>query len=142
MRESWDLRYQSLRGRSHAAMLAADKAQDVVVGRVDRPHAVMMDHVVPTRQPCRMRVSIGSEEVERCDAVRMHANAGATAHVVDVVLPAHDAAAGGLGHGHRPTARSSSDRRPALEETRITKSLCEEQEMSREIRAIDSTSCR
>ena len=68
-------------------MLAADPAQDVVVGSADRMHAVVVDHVVLARPPCGVGVVLRGVEIQRRAAVGVRADASAAAHVVDAVGP-------------------------------------------------------
>ena len=70
-------------------MLLADEAHDIVVGSVDRLHAVVVDHVVDAR-PVR-GVGVGPAmcvEVQRRAAIGVSADATAAVEVVDGVLPA------------------------------------------------------
>ena len=68
-------------------MLAADPAQDVVVGSTDRIHAVVVDHGVLARPPCGVGVRLWEVEIQRRDAVGVRTDASAATHVVDAVRP-------------------------------------------------------
>ena len=68
-------------------MLAADPAQDVVVGSADRMHAVVVDHVVLAGPVGRVRRGRRGVEIQRRAAVGVRADASAAAHVVDAVGP-------------------------------------------------------
>ena len=68
-------------------MLAADPAQDVVVGSTDRIHAVVVDHRVLAGPAGRVRRGSRGVEIQRRDAVGVRADASAATHVVDAVGP-------------------------------------------------------